>query len=152
MANLSADAPLRTLGEAKTEQRHCDSSGAQTIYKGAPVIIDASADTTNVHTADSITCVDGDVFEGIAAEKHTTASGDSETNAASLVELYVEPTIVGFKSTALTRADVGKTVYMSDTGTLSTSNGAYPQIGKCHDVRDGYVFVRLSTPTVLNVP
>lgn len=152
MAELTADAPLRILGAAHTEQFHCDSSGAQTIYKGAGVVIDASVDTVNVHTASGLTLVDGDVFVGIAAEKHVTASGDSETNQASLVEVYVEPTIVGFKSAVFTNADMGKTVYMSDTGTLSASNGAYPQIGKLHEVRDGYAFVRLSSPTVLNVP
>lgn len=151
MANLSADAPLRILGEAHTEQRHCDSSAAQIIYKGAPVCIDASADTVNVH-GDAFTAVDNDVFEGIAAEKHVTVISDSETDVNSLVEIYVEPTIVGFKSSVFTRADVGKTVYMSDTGTLSASNGAYPQIGKLHDVRDGYAFVRLSTPKLLDVP
>ena len=152
MANLTADAPLRILGEAYTEQFNVDSSGTSTIYKGAGVIIDASADTVNVHTAASITCVDGDVFMGIAAEKHVTTSGDSETDAASLVSLYVQPTIVGFKSTVFTDADCGKTVYMSDTATLSASNGAYPEIGKLHRVRDGYAYVRLVTPTVLNVP
>lgn len=152
MAELTADAPLRILGNAFTEQFHCDSSGAQTIYKGAGVVIDASVDTVNVHTASGLTLVDADVFVGIAAEKHVTASGDSETNQASLVEVYVEPTIVGFKSAVFTNADMGKTVYMSDTGTLSGSNGAYPQIGKLHEVRDGYAFVRLSSPTVLNVP
>lgn len=152
MAELSADAPLRILGEAFTEQFHCDSAGAQTIYKGAGIIIDQSVDTANVHTAASITCVDGDVFVGIAAEKKTVAAGASETDANSMVEVYVEPTIVGFKSTVLTDADMGKPVYMSDTGTLSASNGAYPRIGKLHRVRDGYAFVRLVSPFVLDVP
>ena len=103
-----------------------------------------------MHTADSVTCVDGDVFMGIAASKKAVVSGDVEAN--TLVELIVGPSIVGFKSTVFTRADLGKTVYMSDTGTLTASNGAYPQIGKLHDVRDGYAFVELVTPFVLNVP
>jgi len=152
MANLTADAPLRILGEAYTEQFHVDSSGTSTIYRGAPVIIDQSVDTVNVHTAASITCVDDDVFVGIAAEKHVTTSGDSETDAASMVELYVQPTIVGFKSAVFTDANMGDTVYMSDTGTLSGSNGAYPEIGKLHRVRDGYAYVRLVSPLNLNVP
>lgn len=152
MAELTADAPLRILGEAFTEQFNCDSAAAQTIYKGAGVVIDANVDTVNVHTASGLTLVDGDVFIGIAAEKHVTALSDSETNNASLVEVYVEPTIVGFKSAVFTDADCGKTVYMSDTSTLSASNGAYPQIGKLHRVRDGYAYVRLQSPTVLNVP
>lgn len=152
MAELTAAAPLRILGEAYTEQFHCDSAAAQTIYKGAGIVIDANVDTVNVHTASGLTLVDGDVFVGIAAENKTVASGASETDNSSMVEAYVEPTIVGFKSAVFTDADCGKTVYMSDTSTLSASNGAYPKIGKLHRVRDGYAYVRLSSPTVLDVP
>lgn len=152
MAELSADAVLRIWGPATTERFHCDSSGAQTIYKGAPIVIDASADTLYAHTQSGLTLVDGDVFLGIAAEKHVTASGDSETNEASLVEAYVAPTIVGFKSAVFTNADLGKTVYMSDTGTLSASNGAYSLIGTLTRVEDGFAYVRLTSPGVLNVP
>lgn len=149
MANLSQDAYITTLGEVTTERFIMDTSGAQTIYKGCPVVIDANVDTIYVHTAASLTLVDGDVFVGIAAEQKTVvASGDETTE----VELYVGPTIVGFRSTVFTEADLGKTVYMSDTGTLSASNGAYPQIGTLYRVHDGYAFVKLDTPKVLDVP
>jgi hypothetical protein len=152
MANLSADAPLRILGEAYTEKFHVDSAAARTIYKGEPVVINASLDTVNVVSQAVEALVDNDVFMGIAAEKFTNATGDPESGPDSLVELYVEPTIVGFKSTVFDDADCGKTVYMSDTGTLAEANGAYALIGKLHRVLDGYAFVRLSTPAVLNVP
>lgn len=152
MANLSADAPLRFLGEAKTERFHVDSAAARTIYKGEPVIINASVDTVNVISQAVEALVDGDVFVGIAAEGFKNASGDSESGPDSWVTLYVEPSIVGFKSAVFTEADLGKTVYMSDTGTLSASNGAYAEIGKLHRVLDGYAYVQLSTPKVLNVP
>ncbi len=161
MAELTQDAPLRILGPAHTENHHCDSAGAQTIYKGAGVVIDANVDTVNVHTANALTLVDGDVFMGVAAEKHVTVLGDSETDAASLVELYVGPTIVGFKSSVFTDADLGKAVGMSDTGTLvaygagvfnpASTGGAYPRIGRLHRVQDGYAFVELDTPFVINV-
>jgi hypothetical protein len=149
MANLTADASLRVLGEAYTHKFVMDTSGAQTIYKGAPAVIDANVDAVHVHTAASLTLVDGDVCVGIGAEQKTVAAGDPET---TLVELYTWPTILGFKSAVFTDADLGKAVYMSDTATLTASNGAYPEIGKLYKVQDGYAFVRLETPLVLDVP
>ncbi len=149
MADLTADAPLRIWGEAYTERFHCDSSSAFTIYKGQPLIIDQSADTLYADPYVDATVVDpADVFLGIAAEKKTVASGASETDANSFVEAYVRPTIVGFKSTIFTNADLGKTVYMSDSGTLSTTAADNPQIGILHRVEDGYAYVRLISPQV----
>jgi len=149
MTALSAAAPLRVLGEAFTHKFKMDTSGAQTVYKGTAMILDASVDTVNVHTADGITCVDGDTFMGIAAENQSVASGAAETTQ---ITCYTWPTILGFKSTALTLADAGKPVYMSDSNTLTTSNGAHPRIGNCFTVEDGYVFVKLDSPLVLDVP
>jgi hypothetical protein len=46
-----------------------DSSSAQTVYKGQPMIIDQSADTVNLRGFVDATVVDpSDVFIGIAAE------------------------------------------------------------------------------------
>lgn len=149
MANLSADAPLRILGEAFTEKWIMDTSGAQTIYKGCPAVLDANVDTVYVHTAAGLTLVDGDAFIGIGAEQKTVAAAATEN---TYVELYTWPTIVGFKSTALTNADAGKPVWMSDTGTLTASGGAYPRIGHLAVVKDGYCFVRLEAPFVIDVP
>jgi hypothetical protein len=149
MTALSSAANLRVLGEQFTERFILDTSGAQTIYRGTPMIIDQSVDPLLVHTADSITCVDGDVFMGIAAENKSVGSGDAETTE---IECYVWPTILGFKSAVLTNADCGKSVYMSDSGTLSATNGAYPKIGKLFKVADGYAFVSLDSPLVLDVP
>ncbi len=163
MADLSNDAPLRILGEPHTRQFNMDSSGTYKTYKGEGVVIDASVDTTLVHTARSLTLVNGDVFVGIAAEGHSTTSGDSQSDPASLINLYVGPTIVGFKSTVFTDADLGKAVGMSDTGTLIawgsgvfnpsplTGGGAYPRIGRLHRVEDGYAFVQLDTPWVMAI-
>jgi len=149
MTALSADAPLRRIGEDQFEKFFLDTSGSYTIYKGGGVIIDQSVDTLLAHTAEGVTCVDGDVFLGIAAEKKSVVSGDPETTE---IMLLVEPSIVGFKSTVFTNADLGKPVYMSDTGTLSASNGAYPRIGNLFKVQDGYAYVQLRSPYVLDVP
>lgn len=152
MANLSQDASLRIWGEAYIEKFHVDSSGARTIYKGHPMLLNQSVDTVYATDWD-----DGsgegivaatDVFLGIAAEGKSVSSGDSETDADSLIAVYVQPTIVGFKSTVFTNADLGKTVYMSDSSTLSETAGDNPQIGKLHRVEDGYAFVRLVTPQI----
>lgn len=153
MADLSNDAPLRILGESYTQRFILDTSGAQTVYKGEPMVIDASVDTVNARAQDSGTALaDADVFLGIAAEGKSVASGASEAAPGAEIEVYVEPTIVGFKSAVFTDADLGKTVYMSDTATLSAANGTYAQIGKLNKVQDGYAFVALQSPTVLNVP
>lgn len=149
MANLTADANLRILGEAYTHKWVMDTSGAQTIYKGCGVVIDANVDAVYVHTAAGLTLVDNDVCVGIAAEQKTVAASDPET---TLIECYTWPTIVGFKSAVFTDADLGKKVYMSDTGTLTASNGTYPEIGKLYKVQDGYAFVRLETPINIDVP
>jgi hypothetical protein len=149
MADLTANAPLRFIGEQHTEKFHVDSAAARTIYKGQPMILDLDVDTIYlVQYVDAVVVAATDVFMGIAAEPHTTALGDSETDADSLIEVYVEPTIVGFKSAVFDDADCGKTVYMSDSATLSETAAANPQIGKLHRVLDGYAYVRLSSPQI----
>ena len=74
------------------------------------------------------------------------ATGDTETD--NEIEFYVYPTIIGFKSAVYTDADVGDTVYMSDSGTLSATAGDNPELGKLKRVRDGYAYVILSSPTI----
>lgn len=148
MADLSANAPLRILGEIYTEKFTVDTAAARTWYKGQPFIVDQSVDATGnvVQFVDSLTVVATDVFMGIAAHGGSVASGAAETTE---VELYVEPTIVGFKSAVFTDgADLGKAVYMSDSGTLSTTATANPYIGKLHTVKDGYAFVQLISPNI----
>lgn len=152
MADLTADAPLRFWSQdVRSEKIVLDNSAAQTVYKGAPLIKDISADTkygriytTGVTLDTTGTAGSGnvDVFLGIAAEGATVATTDTETD--NKIEMYVEPSVVGFKSTVFTTANVaGQTVYMSDSGTLATSG---LKIGKLHRVEGGYVFVRLQTP------
>jgi hypothetical protein len=151
MADLTMDAPLRFIGETYTEKFHVDSADARSIYKGQPLIIDQTVDATGnvVQYVDAVVVAADDVFVGIAAEAHTTAQNDSETGPDSLIEAYVAPTIVGFKSAVFTDgADLGKTVYMSDSGTLSTTAADNPQIGILHRVLDGYAFVKLTTPQI----
>lgn len=148
MADLTANAPLRFMGEVFTDRRFIDTAAARTIYKGQPLIVDQDVDATGnvVQYVDSVVVAATDVFVGIAAEKKTVASGDAENVE---IEMYVEPTIVGFKSAVFTDgADLGKTVYMSDSGTLSTTAADNPQIGKLHAVRDGYAYVQLATPQI----
>jgi len=147
MADLTANAYLKILGEAKMEQWKLDSSAAQTVYKGSPMIIDQGDDTVNIRAyVDATTVASTDVFIGIAAEGATVLISAIEAN--SLVQVYVWPTVVGFKSTVFTNADLGATVYMSDSKILSTTAGDNPQIGKLHRVEDGYCFVQLITPQI----
>ena len=149
MTALSADAPLRFKGEVKTEIFILDTSRTQKIYKGGGIVIDQNVDSLLVQSAEGVTCVDDDIFIGIAAEAKTVVAADFENVE---IQVFVWPSIVGFKSTVFTNADLGKPVYMSDTATLSASNGAYPRIGKLFKVEDGYAYVELDSPFILNVP
>lgn len=152
---LAQNINLNTLGEGHTYLWELDSSSAQTVYQGMAMMIDANVDTVHAVVADGVTAVDGDVFLGVANGQTSIASGDPE-DSKHQVEILVEPSIVGFPSAAVTDADVGKTIYASaytTTGiTLSASNGAYPPLGKLVRVEDGYAYIALVTPAVLDVP
>lgn len=146
MADLTANAYLRFMGEVTTESWLLDSSAAQTIYKGQPMIIDQSEDTLLLRGyVDATTVAATDIFVGIAAEPASVTIAAAETTS---ILVYVEPTIVGFPGAVFTDADVGDTVYMSDSATLSATAGDNPQIGKLVRVKDGFQYVRLSTPTI----
>lgn len=148
MANLSADAPLRLLGEAKSERFPVDTAYAVTVYKGQPMIIDLSSDAQNAMPfVDARVVAPTDVCLGIAAEGKVIAAGDLE-NDRNFIEIYVGPSIVGFKSTVFDNADLGKTVYMSDSATLSETAADNPQIGKLVKVEDGYAYIELTTPQI----
>lgn len=147
MTDLAANAPLRFWGEKYTDKWVLDNSGAQTVYVGHPMILDISADTVYLHAyLDATTVAADDIFIGIAAEAATVATTDTEAN--NEIEVYIEPTIVGFKSAVFTDADVGDTVYMSDSATLSATAADNPMIGKLVRVKDGFAYVRLSSPTI----
>lgn len=146
MSDLTSDAYLKVKGESKTEIFFMDTSVAQTIYRGQPVMIDQSVDTINVvGFVDSVVVAATDVIVGIAAEGKSVAAGDPETKE---IEVYTAPTIVGFKSTVFDNADLGKTVYMSDSGTLSETAADNPEIGKLFKVEDGFAYVLLTTPQI----
>lgn len=148
MADLTADAALRIWGEAHTDKWVLDNSAAQTIYKGQPMIIDQSEDTVYLRGfVDATVVAPTDIFVGIAAEGASVATADTETD--NEIEIYVWPTIVGFKDSSLTDADVGDTVYMSDSDTLDVSTAAdNPEIGTLFRVVGGYAYVRLDTPKI----
>lgn len=149
MADLTADAPLRFLNPnlVFSEKWGVDSSTAQTIYKGQPMIIDQSADTVYLTPfVDAVVVAAADIFVGIAASGFSQASG--AVQGAAKLEVYTYPTIIGFKSSVFTDADVGDTVYMSDSSTLSATAADNPVIGKLHRVIDGYAYVQISAPTV----
>lgn len=148
MADITADAPIRTLGQVYQEDFYIDTAAARTIYRGQPIIVDQSVDATGnvVQFVDSVVVDPADVFMGIAIAGASVVSGGPETTR---VYCYVGPTIVGFKSAVFTDgADNGKTVYMSDSGTLSVTAADNPMLGKLHCVREGYAFVELSSPTI----
>ncbi len=146
MTDLTANAPLRFKGTPVSERFNMDTSGAQTLFRGQPMIIDVSVDTENARGyVDATVIAPADVILGIAAEGKTVAAADPETTE---IEVYVAPTWVGFKSTAFTlNEDLGKIVYMSDSGTLADMVYAdNPEIGILRKIEDGYCYVELTTP------
>lgn len=146
MTVLSSDSPLMFLGAVYTEVFPMSLDVYPlSIYKGAPVIMDISADNLAVVPADGVTMTTGDVFIGIAAEHRTSAAGQDDPTE---LETYVWPTIVGFPSTALTNADLGKRISMSDSGTLTATGGAYPAVGSLYIIKDGYCYILIDPPTV----
>jgi len=147
MSDLTANAPLRFKGTPVSERWYLDTSGAQTIYRGQPMMIDQSVDNTNARGYVDATVVDpADVILGIAAEGKSVAAGDPETKE---IEIYVAPTWVGFKSTAFDNSDLGKPVYMSDSSTLAdTVYADNPEIGILRKIEDGYCYVELTTPKI----
>ena len=148
MADLTANAPIRILGQEFTEEFVLDNSAAQSIYKGQPMIIDQSEDTVYLRGyVDATVVAAADIFCGIAAEGPVAvATTDTETD--NKLKLWVWPTIVGFKSAVFTDADLGDPVYMSDSATLSATAADNPVLGKLHRVMDGYAFVQISSPTI----
>lgn len=155
MATLAQNINLNIYGEARTEMWVCDSSSAQVIYQGVAMMLDANVDTVNVRIADGVTGADADTFIGVANGYLNIALGDTE-DSKHAIEVLVAPTIVGFPSTAVTNADAGKTIYASaytaSGVTLSTSNGTYPPLGKLRRVENGYAYIELVSPAVMDVP
>jgi hypothetical protein len=146
MADLVNDSYIKVSGKAYSEEWILDTSAAQTIYKGQPMILDISEDTVFVRGFVTATVVAADdIFIGIANEDAAVALGDPETTK---IEILIEPTIVGIPGTAFTDADVGDTMYFSDSATLSATAADNPQAGKLVRVREGYQYVRLSSPTI----
>lgn len=147
MADLSTNAPLRFKGTPVSERWYLDTSTAQTIYRGQPMMIDQNVDAANARGyVDATVVAATDVILGIAAEGKVVTSGAAETTE---IEVYVGPTWVGFKSTVFTTADLGKTVYMLDSGTLADMVYAdNPEIGILRKVEDGYCYVELTTPLI----
>lgn len=149
--DLTHDANLRFKGEVKTEQFLLDNTNTVKVYRGQPMLIDQSADAENASPfVDAITMQATDVFIGIAAEPHSIVAAEPEID---IVNVYVYPTIVGFKMVAtntFTNEDLGKRITMSGSGLLSATESASQnvEIGTCFTIEDGYLYVLLDTPFI----
>lgn len=147
MADLTADAYIEIMGQEYVQEWVLDNSAAQTIYKGQPMILDISEDTVYLRGfVDATVVANDDIFIGIAVEGATVATTDTETD--NKIKVWVQPTIVGFPGSVFTDADVGDTMYMSDSATLSGTAADNPQIGTLVRVENGFQFVRLASPVV----
>lgn len=151
MADLTSSATLRfwNLDLCHIRKWVLDNSAAQSIYRGQPMIIDQSEDTVYLRGfVDATTVAATDIFVGIALENKTVATTDTETD--NMIEV-LQYGLCGFKSTVFTNADVGDTVYMSDSATLSATVGDNPVLGILSHVEDGYAYVMINpqgAPTI----
>ena len=147
MADLTSDNYLKIWGEVHTSKWVLDNSAAQTVYKGQPMILDLSEDTVYPRGfVDATVVAATDIFVGIANEGAVVLTTDTETD--NVIEILEYPTIVGFPGSVFTDADVGDTIYMSDSATLSATAGDNPEIGKLHRVMDGFQYVQLNSPNI----
>jgi hypothetical protein len=148
MADLSAAAPLRFRWDSEMfiEKWVCDNSAAATWYRGAPAILDISEDTLYVRPySSSVTLANGDGVVGICLEDKTVLATDTETS--NVIEVAGPGSVVGFKTTAVTNADVGKAVGLTGSATLGavviTGLATACPLGYLLRVEDGYAYVKL---------
>lgn len=143
MADITHDQPLRFIGEKVAEIETADSE-EQEFFKGTPVFIDTSETDDKVRVFDSgVTLASDDVTIGIAAEGLDMDGAEEEELA-----VYVYPTIIGMKESAIDDSDRGEDVYMSDSGTLTTTKGSNLRLGKVHRSLNGYLYIQLDTPYI----
>jgi hypothetical protein len=143
MAAVTQDISMRIIGTPRTHKFVMDSSIAQTWYKGEPLIVDASADATNVTPVHDVThphIVNADAFVGIAAEGGSFAISTAESLEKTGVEAYIDGTIIGLKSTVYTDgAHIGATLYW-ESGALSLEGTDTCPVGRMLFAEDGYIY------------
>lgn len=148
MADISAAVPLRFRWDNQVfiEKWVCDNSANATWYRGSPAILDASEDTVYVRPySSSVTLANGDAVVGICLEDKSVLTTDTETS--NVIQVAGPGSVIGFKSTALTNADVGKAVGLTGSATLGavviTGLATACPLGYLIRVEDGYCYVRL---------
>lgn len=113
-------------------------------------VINQDVDAVNAYPCHDIThpvVAATDVFIGIAMEGGSNAISVAEDFAHG-VELYMEPTVLGFKNnTSLTNASIGLGMYLQNADHLDlvADVADIPYIGILQFVEDGYAYVKLVT-------
>lgn len=153
MADLTRDSYFLLRFPATTHQEvyQVDTSVAQTIYKGQPMIIDQDVDNLNLTPfTSSVTLATGDVFVGFAAFGKKIDAGTREDSVDASIEVVTSGEI-GFKSGVFTNSDIGKAVYMEDSGTFTLTSTANLKVGVLRRVIDGVAYIDIGAagnPTV----
>jgi len=143
---MTEDRALRFLGEPTSIRCVLDNSSAYTIYKGEAGVLDQTGDTSYPIAQKEITVAAADICIGIAAEQCEVKTSDREKD--NVIEFYTWPSIVGFKSTVFDLTDLEATVYQDGDGLLTATAADNPEIGTVFWVENGWVYVKLSTPTI----
>ena len=131
-----------------------DSSTAQTVYIGHPLILDRSVDSENLRVWNSGDTFDddNDHFVGVAAEAATITLGSTESTNT----LNAWTGTIGIPNDDnWTTADVGTSVYMPDSGTFALEKtGDDLHIGEVYNISvdDATAYIALRAPADLFLP
>lgn len=142
MADISTNQYMKAFGELHTEKMVLDNSAAQEVFEGTPMFVDISEDTSYIRQfVNAVTLATGDAFIGFAAEYCNVETTDTEVD--NKIDVIRAPSIIGFAKTGLTRANIGDSIYMSDSGTFTTTAGSNLKVGTIHEVKDDWVYIQL---------
>jgi len=120
--------------------------GVYTIYKGAFVGYDVSLVDGYALRLPATAKATGDIFAGIAMERVALDSSDTVDGAKTC--RVARDGQWGFPKGSITITDIAATVYASDDGTITLTQGTNMPVGRIVEVDDTYVWIEIDDFTM----